>query len=198
MQQLSQPERLRRACEELGPTFVKLGQLAAARTRILPPEFTDELAKLQDQVAPIAFSEVHSVREMLLSADVGRAHRNRIHQELSEMEHVGRRLNSAGFDWHTNKPLKFAAGTAGLHVALEYCPGEAAARTMSQPTPPATRAHGCAGCAASGTTPDWLAIGIFVVVWRYRRPRRASKTIAASATTRGPRSTQVRAAPPSG
>jgi hypothetical protein len=142
--------------------------------------------------------EVLSVRVMLLSADVGRAHRNRIHQELSEMEHVGRRLNSAGFDWHTNKPLKFAAGTAGLHVALEYCPGEAAARTMSQPTPPATRAHGCAGCAASGTSPDWLAIGLFVVVWRYRRPRRASKTIAASASTRGPRCTQVRAAPPSG
>jgi ubiquinone biosynthesis protein len=63
MQEISQPERLRRACEELGPTFVKLGQLAAARTRILPPEFTDELAKLQDQVAPLPFSAVRSVIE---------------------------------------------------------------------------------------------------------------------------------------
>ena len=60
---LSQPERLRRACEELGPTFVKLGQLAAARTRILPPEFTDELARLQDQVAPMPFAEVRLVLE---------------------------------------------------------------------------------------------------------------------------------------
>ncbi len=63
MQQLSQPERLRRACEELGPTFVKLGQLAAARTRILPLEFTDELAKLQDQVSPLPFSAMRIVIE---------------------------------------------------------------------------------------------------------------------------------------
>ena len=63
MQEISQPERLRRACEELGPTFVKLGQLAAARTRILPPEFTDELAKLQDQVAPLPFSAIRAVIE---------------------------------------------------------------------------------------------------------------------------------------
>lgn len=63
MQDISQLVRLRRACEELGPTFVKLGQLAAARTRILPPEFTDELAKLQDQVAPLPFSEVRAAIE---------------------------------------------------------------------------------------------------------------------------------------
>ena len=63
MQQLTQPERLRRACEELGPTFVKLGQLAAARTRILPPEFTEELAKLQDQVAPFPFADARAVIE---------------------------------------------------------------------------------------------------------------------------------------
>lgn len=63
MQEISQPVRLRRACEELGPTFVKLGQLAAARTRILPPEFTDELAKLQDQAAPLPFSEIRAVIE---------------------------------------------------------------------------------------------------------------------------------------
>ncbi len=42
MQQLSQPGRLRRACEDLGPTFVKMGQLAAARTRILPHRGTCE------------------------------------------------------------------------------------------------------------------------------------------------------------
>ena len=63
MQQVSQPERLRHACEELGPTFVKLGQLAAARTRILPAEFTDELAKLQDQVTPLPFDEIRGVIE---------------------------------------------------------------------------------------------------------------------------------------
>jgi len=63
MQSLSQAERLRRACEELGPTFVKLGQLAAARTRVLPVEYTDELAKLQDQVTPLPFPQVRAFIE---------------------------------------------------------------------------------------------------------------------------------------
>ncbi|MFA6545374.1 MAG: AarF/ABC1/UbiB kinase family protein [Limisphaerales bacterium] len=58
---LSQSERLRRACEELGPTFIKLGQLAASRTQTLPREFTDELAKLQDQVAPAPFEDIRRV-----------------------------------------------------------------------------------------------------------------------------------------
>ena len=57
----SQAERLRLACEELGPTFIKLGQLAASRTQTLPREITDELAKLQDQVAPAPFADIRRV-----------------------------------------------------------------------------------------------------------------------------------------
>lgn len=67
---MSQPERLRRACEELGPTFVKLGQLFASRTQLLPKEFTDELSKLQDEVEPIAFEELSAVIEQELDAPV--------------------------------------------------------------------------------------------------------------------------------
>lgn len=63
IEQLSQPERLRRACEELGPTFIKLGQLAASRTQTLPREFTHELAKLQDQVPPAPFADIQRVME---------------------------------------------------------------------------------------------------------------------------------------
>jgi ubiquinone biosynthesis protein len=55
------PERLRRAFEELGPAFVKLGQLLAGRKRLLPHEYTEELAKLNDQVPPVAFSVVQAV-----------------------------------------------------------------------------------------------------------------------------------------
>ncbi|MCK6456122.1 MAG: AarF/ABC1/UbiB kinase family protein [Phycisphaerae bacterium] len=45
-------QRLVRVCEELGPTFVKLGQLAAGRPDILPPVIATELSRLQDDVAP--------------------------------------------------------------------------------------------------------------------------------------------------
>lgn len=67
---LTQPERLRRACEELGPTFIKLGQLFASRTRLLPKEFTDELKKLQDEVEPIGFDELRKVVEKELKAPI--------------------------------------------------------------------------------------------------------------------------------
>ena len=58
---LPRPVRLRRAFEELGPAFVKLGQLLASRTRLLPREYTRELAQLQDRVPPVAFAAVRAV-----------------------------------------------------------------------------------------------------------------------------------------
>jgi len=45
-------ERLRQLLEDLGPTFVKLGQILAGRTDLLGPEWTEELAKLQETAAP--------------------------------------------------------------------------------------------------------------------------------------------------
>ena len=45
-------ERLRRALEELGPIFVKFGQVLSTRRDLMPPDIADELAKLQDRVPP--------------------------------------------------------------------------------------------------------------------------------------------------
>lgn len=47
-----EPQRLRLAFEELGPLFIKLGQLLATRRDLLPENVLDELAKLQDKVPP--------------------------------------------------------------------------------------------------------------------------------------------------
>src|SRR5205814_5511149 len=47
--------RLRMVCEDLGPTFVKLGQLLSTRTDLLPESYTNELATLRDDVRPFGF-----------------------------------------------------------------------------------------------------------------------------------------------
>lgn len=57
------PERLRRSFEELGPTFVKLGQVLSTRPDLLPDSYIDEFRKLQDDVQPLLFSVVKEVIE---------------------------------------------------------------------------------------------------------------------------------------
>lgn len=54
-------ERMRLAIEELGPTFVKFGQIMSTRTDLLPAELILELKKLQDHVTPVPFAEVRGV-----------------------------------------------------------------------------------------------------------------------------------------
>jgi len=56
-------ERIRLTLEELGPTFVKFGQIMSTRTELLPPEMIVQLKKLQDHAKPLPFSEVRAVLE---------------------------------------------------------------------------------------------------------------------------------------
>lgn len=58
---ISPAEHLRLALEELGPTFVKLGQILSTRPDILPPEFIEELSKLKDSVPPNSWEDIHAV-----------------------------------------------------------------------------------------------------------------------------------------
>jgi predicted unusual protein kinase regulating ubiquinone biosynthesis (AarF/ABC1/UbiB family)/nucleotide-binding universal stress UspA family protein len=61
-----QAKRLRAALEELGPTFCKLGQILSTRPDLLPAEFIEELATLQDNVPPLTEEQVVSVMEQEL------------------------------------------------------------------------------------------------------------------------------------
>jgi len=56
-------EQTRLAIEELGPTFVKFGQIMSTRTDILPADLIAELKKLQDHVKPVPFDEILPVLE---------------------------------------------------------------------------------------------------------------------------------------
>lgn len=55
------PRRLRLVCEDLGPTFVKLGQVLSTRPDIIPEAYTSELAGLRDDVRPFPFSQVEAI-----------------------------------------------------------------------------------------------------------------------------------------
>jgi ubiquinone biosynthesis protein len=57
------PEHLRLALEELGPTFIKLGQVLSTRPDLLPPAYIAEMSKLRDSVPPSSWEEA---REVLL------------------------------------------------------------------------------------------------------------------------------------
>ncbi|MEW6540744.1 MAG: AarF/UbiB family protein [Bacillota bacterium] len=59
----STPERLRLVLEELGATFIKLGQLLSTRADLLSPEYIEQLERLQDAVPPIPAAEVRRVVE---------------------------------------------------------------------------------------------------------------------------------------
>lgn len=62
------PVHLREMLEELGPTFVKLGQLLSTRPDIVPEPYIVELAKLQDTAPTLPASEIHNVIESELDA----------------------------------------------------------------------------------------------------------------------------------
>jgi ubiquinone biosynthesis protein len=95
---MTQPERVRAMVEELGPTFVKLGQILSTRADLLPPAYVAELAKLQDAATPVALDAVReTIRDELgqgpeqafsvfddvplASASIGQAH-------AAEIDHV--------------------------------------------------------------------------------------------------------------
>jgi len=63
--------RLRQALEDLGPIFVKFGQMLSTRRDVLPPDIADVLAKLQDRVPPFPSSVVVATLTRIYGRPIG-------------------------------------------------------------------------------------------------------------------------------
>jgi len=67
---ISLPERFRLVAQDLGPSFVKLGQLLSTRPDVIPQDIIVELKKLQDDVAPVPFHEIRQQIEQSLGTSL--------------------------------------------------------------------------------------------------------------------------------
>lgn len=67
---VSLPARVRMVAMDLGPSFVKLGQIASTRPDVIPAAWIEELKKLQDEVNPLPFSEIKEAVEESLGRSI--------------------------------------------------------------------------------------------------------------------------------
>jgi ubiquinone biosynthesis protein len=70
IEEWSAPRRVRHALEELGPTFVKLGQILSTRPDLVPPDYLEELVKLQDSAPPFPSDAARALIESELGMPV--------------------------------------------------------------------------------------------------------------------------------
>lgn len=104
-------QRLRMVLEELGPTFIKLGQILSTRPDLLPPVYITQLEMLQDKVPPVDFAEIQYTIEKELNLGCGEVFRwlnpipmasasiGQVHEAyLSTGEHVVIKVQRAGVE----------------------------------------------------------------------------------------------------
>ena len=113
------PQRVRLALEELGPSFIKLGQLLSTRADVFPPEYIEEFTKLQDQVPPVPFNHIRDIiqkelrrpledifaeftRESIAAASVAQVHMAR----LFSGEQVAVKVIRPGIDKEIRKDIR--------------------------------------------------------------------------------------------
>jgi ubiquinone biosynthesis protein len=135
---LARADHLRRACEELGTMFIKLGQMLSTRGDLLPEPYRVELARLQDKVAPVSGNVIAEViredlgappdelfaffdQEPLGSASIGQVHAAR----LFEGREVVLKVRKPGVDQLVQIDLEILTGlidqwSARLPILVQY------------------------------------------------------------------------------
>lgn len=135
IERLTQPVRLRLALEELGPTFIKFGQILSTRPDVIPREYADEFSKLQDTVPSGPLPEVLAQLERELgypahelfaefspipiaAASIAQVHRGRLHSG----EEVVIKIRRPGIEKVVETDLDILMGLAYLiekHITTE-------------------------------------------------------------------------------
>jgi ubiquinone biosynthesis protein len=103
------PERLRLALEHLGPVFVKFGQVLSTRRDLLPADYADELARLQDQVPPFSGARAREVIERAFGRPVDARY-----LEFDDVPVASASVAQVHHAW-----LKNADGSRGREVAVK-------------------------------------------------------------------------------
>jgi ubiquinone biosynthesis protein len=124
-------ERLRLAMQELGPTFVKLGQMISTRPDLVPEEIVAQMKRLQDDVPPVPAAEARAqieqtlgakveaiyasfTDEPLASASVGQVHRATLQGEDGEPVQVVVKVQRPGIEETVARDLSLLHGLARL------------------------------------------------------------------------------------
>ena len=80
VEKLSKNQRIRMVFEELGPTFIKMGQVLSSRPDLIPVDLLNELAQLQDHVPPFRFEHVKAI----IASEFGRPY-DKIFKSIEEI-----------------------------------------------------------------------------------------------------------------
>lgn len=112
---LSPPERVRHALQDLGPTFVKLGQVLATRVDLLPPEWIDELGRLQSHVPAVPMEALRAQ----LEEDLGDAP-ERVFARFEDVPMAAASLAQAHRAWlHDGTPVVLKIRRPGIREVIE-------------------------------------------------------------------------------
>ncbi|PBS13616.1 ubiquinone biosynthesis protein UbiB [Lysobacteraceae bacterium NML93-0792] len=112
---LSPPERVRHALQDLGPTFVKLGQVLATRVDLLPPEWIEELGRLQSHVPAVPMEALRAQ----LEEDLGDAP-ERVFARFEDVPMAAASLAQAHRAWlHDGTPVVLKIRRPGIREIIE-------------------------------------------------------------------------------
>ncbi len=92
---LETAKKLRQAFEELGPTFVKMGQTMSKRPDLVPPAYVMEMMKLQDKVNPISFEEMTDSLDLACICEYDPPELRKKKKSRQEIEASGKRRSQA-------------------------------------------------------------------------------------------------------